>query len=110
MREDIDMQSKVWEMHPEVSFYYLAGERPMMYSKKRRDGKNERRKYLELVFDHECIQAAMDTRKLLASEEDDILDAFAALWTAERIALGKTCTIPDKPPIDSRGLAMRIVA
>lgn len=110
LQEDISIQSKVWEIHPEVSFYYLARERSMRYSKKRRDGKNERRNILDPRFGPDCIQAALDDKKSLASEEDDILDAFVALWTAERIAMGESFTIPDKPPRDSYGLSMQMVA
>jgi hypothetical protein len=34
------------------------------------------------------LQAALAEHSKLDSAEDDILDAFVALWTAERIALG----------------------
>jgi predicted RNase H-like nuclease len=41
--------------------------------------------------------------------DDDILDAFAALWTAERITSGVAVTLPENKPLDSTGLPMRIV-
>jgi len=40
---------------------------------------------------------------------DDILDAFAALWTAERIINRDAQSLPEEPPVDSAGLPMRIV-
>jgi predicted RNase H-like nuclease len=40
--------------------------------------------------------------------DDDIYDAFAALWTAERIHAGTAEVIPDVPEIDSFGLEMRM--
>ena len=61
------------------------------------------------IFGH-WLQTALAERRELASNEDDILDAFAALWTAERIALGISQTIPAVPPKDSFGLRMEIVA
>ena len=40
---------------------------------------------------------------------DDLYDALAALWTAQRIDRGRSGTFPDDPPTDARGLPMRIV-
>ena len=39
---------------------------------------------------------------------DDINDAFAALWTAERLFNGKAKVIPDVIEFDSLGLRMGI--
>jgi len=39
---------------------------------------------------------------------DDIADAFAALWTAERKLLGQAIPIPANPPVDQLGLRMEI--
>jgi len=107
--QDLKLQSLVREVHPEVSFFFLAGGRPMRHSKKSREGKEERRKLLEPMFGH-WLQTALAERRSLASNEDDILDAFVALWTAERIASGVSQTIPVMPPKDSFGLRMEIVA
>jgi predicted RNase H-like nuclease len=40
---------------------------------------------------------------------DDILDAMAACWTAERIVSGEALCLPDDPPRDARGLRMEIL-
>jgi predicted RNase H-like nuclease len=40
---------------------------------------------------------------------DDILDAFAALWTAERIFHGQARTLPDTPSQDAVSLRLEIV-
>ena len=40
---------------------------------------------------------------------DDLLDAFAALWTAERILRGEAITVPKVPPEDRYGLRMEMV-
>jgi predicted RNase H-like nuclease len=39
---------------------------------------------------------------------DDIYDAFAALWTAQRICQGQAVVIPNPAPVDSTGLPMGI--
>jgi predicted RNase H-like nuclease len=41
--------------------------------------------------------------------DDDIADAFAALWTARRIVAGVARSLPDVPLLDSAGLPMRMV-
>ena len=40
--------------------------------------------------------------------DDDILDAFAALWTAERIYRGEARRIPERPQVDAVGLRMEM--
>ena len=41
---------------------------------------------------------------------DDLMDAFAALWTAERVHRGKVLIVPPNPPLDEFGLRMEILA
>jgi predicted RNase H-like nuclease len=46
-----------------------------------------------------------------SAADDDILDAFAALWTAGRIEQGTAVTLPHAdPPVDSVGLPMQMLA
>ena len=106
--QDLNLQSRVREVHPELSFFTLAGGRPMRYSKKKKEGKDERYRLLEPWFG-QALQTVLKQRKHLASTEDDILDAFATLWTAERIASGIARTIPSLPPKDTHGLRMEII-
>jgi predicted RNase H-like nuclease len=40
---------------------------------------------------------------------DDILDAFACLWTAERIDGGRARRVLDRPEIDPLGIPMQMV-
>lgn len=108
LRAEPALQATIHEVHPEVSFYALAGERPMAHNKKARAGRDERLAVLEAVFGR-LPASALGDRRALGSHTDDILDAFAVLWTAERIAAGTARTIPATPPTDSRGLRMEIV-
>lgn len=109
LRKDPQLQSRVHEVHPEVCFYHLAGKKPLKYNKKCNEGHQERIELLEPFFG-KCLQEALYDRQRLASHKDDILDAFAALWTAERIFYGVAQVIPVSPPKDSQGLSMEIVA
>jgi predicted RNase H-like nuclease len=109
LQADTEIRNKVREVHPEVSFYFLAGEKPCQYSKKKWIGREERRNLLTPSFNDALKSALMDRRKFPCAE-DDIMDAFAALWTAERIASGKAQTIPIESERDSFGLRMEIVA
>jgi predicted RNase H-like nuclease len=109
LRHDSGLAARVWEVHPEVSFYFLAGKHPLQHSKKRRAGREERRKLLEPLFG-EWLHEALAERDRSASAEDDVLDAFAALWTAERIATGTAKTIPSALERDKFDLRMEIAA
>jgi len=109
LREDPELRARIREVHPEVSFYLLAGKQRLQYGKRHASGGKERRRLLEPVFG-QWLHAALAERGELASTEDDVLDAFAALWTAERIASGISQTIPCVPPRDSFELSMEIVA
>lgn len=98
----------VREVHPEVSFQAWAGH-DLAHSKKRRAGRDER---LALVTDHYGADAFRSVRERhLARDvsDDDVLDAFAALWTAERILAGAAEGMPRDPPRDAEGLRMEIV-
>jgi predicted RNase H-like nuclease len=108
LRQDPELCTRVREVHPEVSFC-LRADHPLRHSKKSREGREERRELLEPVFG-QWLRDALAERSQLASTEDDVLDAFVALWTAERIVTGASQTIPPRPPSDSFGLRMEIVA
>jgi predicted RNase H-like nuclease len=99
---------EIREVHPEVCFAAWAGS-PMRHRKRGREGRQQRQR---LVGDHFGGSAYDEVRKrhpgpLVAS--DDILDAFAALRTAERVLAGAALTLPSRPPTDRCGLAMEIV-
>lgn len=102
-------QNRVFEVHPEVSFWALAGGRPMSHSKKKPEGYEERRSLLmnELGFDIYSRKEALGIARPAGA--DDILDAIVAAWTARRRAEGHAGRLPSDPPIDAKGLRMEIV-
>jgi predicted RNase H-like nuclease len=107
LRAEPDLQIRVREVHPEVCFYSWAG-RPMQHAKRSPEGKAERLALIERQFGAAFAMARSAIHPRLAAD-DDIIDAFAALWTAERIFRGEASTVPARAPIDRYGLRMEMV-
>lgn len=94
-----ELRGRVYEVHPEVSFAYWNS--APLESKRSAAGLAARRALVSGQFG-EVPPVPRGAR------EDDLLDAFAALWTAERILAGKAQTLGDARA-DLTGLPMRIV-
>lgn len=97
-----DHEPRVIEVHPETSFAMLSGAASSpLPAKASTDGAAARVRLLEPIF------GPLDTT-LPGAKTDDVLDAYAALWTAERFAAGDHVVLGDGAR-DERGLVMRIV-
>jgi predicted RNase H-like nuclease len=108
LRNELGRSAWVREVHPEVCFWAWRGA-PMTHAKKTRPGQLER---LALVSQHFGLAAFSAVRLRYPKRnvaDDDILDAFAALWTAERILRGEEVQMPPDPPLDREHLRMEIV-
>lgn len=83
-----DFGRLLYEVHPEVSFYFMGNNRPNNYSKKEKLGIDERIEKLSrfFVINHDYINAV---KREYRTSKDDIVDALAAAWTAERILYKK---------------------
>jgi predicted RNase H-like nuclease len=81
----------------------------MQFSKRRRAGRDERSSLLVIEFG-DVVDSALGDLRSLGCAADDLLDAFAALWTARRIAKGTAVILPALPPRDKYGLPMEMVA
>jgi predicted RNase H-like nuclease len=81
----------------------------MRFGKTSHRGRSERRRLVDRYFGPAAYTAVRDQHLLRDVGHDDILDAFAALWTAERILRGASHSLPERPPIDRYGLRMEIV-
>ena len=103
------LQGRVFEVHPEVSFWALADRRPMEHAKNTADGYTERRSLLADKLGVPIPTRAKARRLARPAAPDDVLDAIAAAWTARRVAEGRAGRLPDDPPVDARGLRMEIV-
>ncbi|MDP2887110.1 MAG: DUF429 domain-containing protein [Ignavibacteria bacterium] len=101
------LQELIFEVHPELCFLEMNGGNPVKQKKKTPEGQHQR---IRLLNDAGFLQ--VDDRIKSAMKPyvavDDILDAYAACWTAERIAAGKAIRIPETPPFDAKGLRMEM--
>jgi predicted RNase H-like nuclease len=102
---DPEMQLKVREGHPEVTFAIMNGGQSMSHPKRRPAGREER---IGLLHGHfpDMLTALAGVGRF----EEDAVDAYAMLWTARRLVEGASLTLPVAPNVDRRGLRMEIVA
>lgn len=110
LRDYSKARAIVREVHPEICFWALAGEKPMKHGKKRPEGAKERIELLKSVrpsasqeFDQACN--SFPRNKV---SKDDILDAMAATLTAFANP-SELRTLPEEPPQDACGLPMEMV-
>ena len=101
------LQQRVREIHPEVCFAFWNWGVPMQHRKASREGQAERVKLIDAEWPGQR-QAILDSLQG-SFEYDDLNDAFAALWTARRIAQG-TARVLGTQPIDKYGLRMEMWA
>jgi predicted RNase H-like nuclease/nicotinamide riboside kinase len=106
---DESARRAVREVHPEVSFARMNGGVALRAGKKDPAGHRERLALLEREFGQVVLEV-LGRRSALRCAPDDVLDAFAALWSAERIARREAISLPADPPRDAHGLAMQISA
>jgi predicted RNase H-like nuclease len=90
------LQRRVFEAHPELSFSVLAG-RHLAHGKRTRAGQRDRAGLLRIAV-----------APIAGAAIDDVLDAYALLWTARRVARGVEGRLGDGTR-DGRGLLMEIV-
>ncbi|HEU4663413.1 MAG TPA: DUF429 domain-containing protein [Dokdonella sp.] len=108
LRDDADARARVFEIHPEVSFAALDGGGGLAAGKKTAEGRERRIALLGRVFDAAAVHAVLAAVPRRLAAADDVLDAFAALWSAERIAKGVACTLPSIPAVDCNGWSVAI--
>jgi predicted RNase H-like nuclease len=97
-----------FEVHPEVAFMALNQGMAVAGSKKTEEGRALRMDLVCGFFGHEALERVRAKFPRGSVLDDDILDAFAVLWTAERIQKGQHRVVPDPPQVDSVGLNMGI--
>lgn len=99
-----ESQRVIHEVHPELCFWAMNRQVPMNASKKTSAGHSERIQLLE--------RSSIPVRRLLDQHprvgRDDVADACAALWTAQRILVNEATRLPTQPTLDGKGLDMAI--
>jgi predicted RNase H-like nuclease len=99
-----ECQKWALEVHPEVCFWALAGERSMAHRKKARAGINVRLDLLRSIFPN--IATHLQNRPAHVGK-DDLLDAAVAAWPAQRLWNGEALQVC-KPERDANGLETTI--
>lgn len=108
LRSDAKFRERVFEVHPEVSFAAMNGHKAIEASKRTVEGLSVRQGLLARHFGPTAVQELRRSVPRHLAAADDVLDALAALWTAERIATRRASSMPTPPGTDSQGLAMAI--
>ncbi|MBS9475876.1 DUF429 domain-containing protein [Ancylobacter radicis] len=108
------LQARLFECHPEVSFWALNGQVPLDVAKKVKNAPHApglalRRALLEAAGFAPAILSAATARALKVGA-DDLIDAAAAAWTAGRLARGAATSFPTPPERDALGLPIAIWA
>jgi predicted RNase H-like nuclease len=99
-------QRTVYEVHPELSFYQLNGDKPVQFSKRTEAGAHERMDLLTAKL--QGVARVFDTA-LPGTTLAHRIDAAACLWTARRIASRAVSRLPEDPVWDSLGLRMELL-
>lgn len=102
------LAARVFEVHPELSFAAMNDGQPLVHSKKLPIGRTDRLALLHAHFGDAPL-LAIDQRSKQNVAIDDVLDAFAVLWTAMRIGAGVANSLPASAPVDATGMRMAIL-
>lgn len=108
LRENPALQALVREVHPELSFMAWNRGSLIIPGKKTPSGKAKRSFLVESYFGEQAFRNIRERYPRNSVSDDDINDAFAALWSAQRINNKTAVVIPDPPEVDSLGLRMGI--
>ena len=100
------MQDRVFEAHPELAFAAMNRGNPCPCSKKTLAGKEARQAMLAANLP--LASTLLKGRRPPGVAADDLLDAMAVLWTADRRVAGTAERLPTDPARDRRGLRMEI--
>jgi predicted RNase H-like nuclease len=99
-------QRTVYEVHPELGFYQLNGDRPMRYPKATVAGIEERMALLQDKLNG--LDRVLDNRPPGVALPR-LLDACIDLWTARRIAAHAVTRLPEAPEWNVDGMKMEMV-
>lgn len=108
LRSDPALAARVYEVHPEVAFWRLNGERPLTEPKRVKSRPSEPGLALrrELLRPHGLISQEIPR----GASANDVVDALACAWVARRILRAEAVSFPPDPPRDAYGLRMAIWA
>jgi len=102
-----ELQKRVREIHPEILFWALNGQKPIELKKKTIPGQAQRHNLLQRIFTD--IDSVLVRAPVSGCAMDDALDAVVAAWAAGEAVIGKAKTLPENPPLDSKRLKMEML-
>lgn len=103
-----EVQARLYEVYPEVSFCAMNHGAALALGKATIDGREMRRQLLRTHLGFDPAPLAAKVVRPRRVKVDDLYDALAALWTATRIAKGRASSLSPIPAFDSRNLRMEI--
>lgn len=107
LRSNRALVERLFEVHPEVSFSAWSGT-PMTHGKKSAAGKADRQNLIATTYGPEAFSLLRAQLRGHNVASDDLADAFAALWTAQRLQRDQAERFPVDPVFDHYGLPMHI--
>lgn len=93
----------IFEGHPEVNFALMNEGLPLLIGKKKSAGRAYRAELISRRFPDANTRIAQ-----YRHHREDVRDAYALLWTAQRINLGEARIFPSDLNVDRLGLRMEI--
>jgi len=108
LRGNEQLRHVTYEVHPELCFTAWNDGQPIVESKKSHQGMRARWNLVMMYFGEATVGQVRKAHPLSQVADDDLYDAFAALWTAERIHSNLAVVVPDPPEIDPLDLPMGI--
>lgn len=106
MTETPKLQNVLFEVHPELSFFAWNSDQVIQHPKKTILGASHRLALAQEAFGQDAFEKPRSMFRRSKVANDDILDAYAALWTAGRILKGEAKHCPAEEIRDSHGIRM----
>lgn len=98
----------LYEVHPHLSFLALLGGVLAPRCAAKRPSFRDQLSYLCDIYPSDALYQALTAFRRAEASRHDILDAFAMLWSAKRIATSRAERLPSVPVYDARGFDMAI--
>ena len=98
----------LYEVHPRLSFLELEGGATEQQAAERKPRFRDQLSFLCDIFPPQALHQALTAFRHAEASRHDILDAFAMLWSAKRIATSRAERLPSIPVYDARGFDMAI--
>ena len=98
----------LYEVHPRLSFLELKGGVAEQQSADSKPRFRDQLSFLCDIFPSEALYQALTAFRHAEASRHDILDAFAMLWSAKRIATSRAERLPSVPVYDAGGFDMAI--